>query len=232
VKKNVIRGNPDPENISTSYVERFNLSSRMQMRRCTRLTNGFSKKLENHEAAVSLWVCFYNFCCVHETLRCTPAMELGVTDHIWTIGELVAGSAQRRRSLKARTAQTDQHASVRLPADQATGDSGWKTSEAAIGMLTLKGVATYVLILRNPTDRDKALARLGACFKDFKEIAPNAWIIKASLGSENISRTLFPRDESGKPDVLHITFLTSSWWGYHNKQIWEWLSLPAKEADG
>lgn len=90
VTKDVIRGNPDPENISTSYVERFNLSSRMQMRRCTRLTNGFSKKLENHEAAVSLWVCFYNFCRVHETLRCTPAMELGVTDHIWTIGELVA----------------------------------------------------------------------------------------------------------------------------------------------
>ncbi len=71
-------------------MERFNLSSRMQMRRFTRLTNGFSKKLENHEAAVSLWVCFYNFCRVHETIRCTPAMELGVTDHIWTIGELVA----------------------------------------------------------------------------------------------------------------------------------------------
>lgn len=90
VSKDVIRGNPDPENISTSYVERFNLSSRMQIRRFTRLINGFSKKLENHEAAVFLWACFYNFCRVHETLRCTPAMELGVTDHIWTIGELVA----------------------------------------------------------------------------------------------------------------------------------------------
>jgi len=60
------------------------------MRRFTRLTNGFSKKLENHEAAVSLGVCFYSFCRVHETIRCTPGMELGVTDHIWTIGELVA----------------------------------------------------------------------------------------------------------------------------------------------
>jgi len=79
----------DPEKISTSYVERFNLSSRMQMRRCTRLTNGFSKKLENHRAAVALWVSFYNLCRVHETLRCTPAMALGVTDHIWTIAELV-----------------------------------------------------------------------------------------------------------------------------------------------
>jgi hypothetical protein len=90
VERTVIRGNPDPELISTSYVERFNLSSRMQMRRFTRLTNGFSKKLENQEAAVSLCVCFYNFCRVHETLRCTPAMALGVTDHIWTVGELIA----------------------------------------------------------------------------------------------------------------------------------------------
>ncbi|MDO8433668.1 MAG: hypothetical protein Q7S58_14785 [Candidatus Binatus sp.] len=89
VEKTTIRGLPDPEKISTSYVERFNLSSRMQMRRCTRLTNGFSKKLESHRAAISLWVSFYNLCRVHESLRCTPAMALGTTDHIWTIGELV-----------------------------------------------------------------------------------------------------------------------------------------------
>ncbi|MGO9265738.1 MAG: hypothetical protein ACLQBA_12790 [Candidatus Binataceae bacterium] len=82
VDRTVIRGNPKSENISTSYVERFNLSSRMQMRRFTRLTNGFSKKLESHAAAVALWVSFYNLCRVHETLRCTPAMALGVTDHI------------------------------------------------------------------------------------------------------------------------------------------------------
>jgi hypothetical protein len=85
----MIRGMPDSEKISTSYVERFNLSSRMQMRRCTRLTNGLSKKLENHRAAVALWVSFYNLCRVHEALRCTPAMALGVADHIWTIGELI-----------------------------------------------------------------------------------------------------------------------------------------------
>jgi IS1 family transposase len=89
IDKTVIRGIPDSEKISTSYVERFNLSSRMQMRRCTRLTNAYSKKLENHRAAVALWIAFYNLCRVHETLRCTPAMALGVTDHIWTIGELV-----------------------------------------------------------------------------------------------------------------------------------------------
>jgi hypothetical protein len=61
----------------------------MQMRRFTRLSNGFSKKLDSHRAAVALWVSFYNLCRVHETLRCTPAMALGVSDHIWTIGELV-----------------------------------------------------------------------------------------------------------------------------------------------
>lgn len=90
IDKTVIRGTPDSDKISTSYVERFNLSSRMQMRRFTRLTNAHSKRLDNHRAAVSLWVCFYNLCRVHETLRCTPAMQLGVTDHIWTIGELVS----------------------------------------------------------------------------------------------------------------------------------------------
>ena len=78
-----------PKHISTSYVERQNLTLRMQQRRFTRLTNGFSKKLENHRAAVSLYVAHYNFCRVHEALRITPAMALGVTDHIWTIGELI-----------------------------------------------------------------------------------------------------------------------------------------------
>jgi IS1 family transposase len=87
VTKRVVFG--DPRRISTSYVERQNLTMRMQQRRFTRLTNGFSKKMENHCAAVALYVSHYNFCRVHETLRVTPAMQLGVTDHIWTIGELV-----------------------------------------------------------------------------------------------------------------------------------------------
>lgn len=78
-----------PKHISTSYVERQNLTLRMQQRRFTRLTNAFSKKLENHEAAVALYVCWFNLCRVHEALRVTPAMQLGVTDHIWSIGELV-----------------------------------------------------------------------------------------------------------------------------------------------
>jgi IS1 family transposase len=94
VETTVIRGRPDPYLVSTSYVERFNLSSRMQMRRCARLTNAYSKKLTNHRAAVALWIAFYNLCRVHETLRCTPAMALGVTDHIWTIAELVRAALE------------------------------------------------------------------------------------------------------------------------------------------
>jgi IS1 family transposase len=89
VRKAVIVGGPDRKKISTSFVERSNLTIRMQCRRLTRLTNAFSKKLENHAAAVALFVAHYNICRVHETLRVTPAMQLGVTDHIWTIGELL-----------------------------------------------------------------------------------------------------------------------------------------------
>jgi len=74
---------------STSHVERTNLSVRMSMRRFTRLTNGYSKKVENHEAAVALFVAHYNLCRVHETLRMTPAMALGLTDRPWSIGELI-----------------------------------------------------------------------------------------------------------------------------------------------
>ena len=87
-------GRPKREYISTSHVERSNLTLRMQQRRFTRLTNGFSKKLENHQAAVSLYVAHYNLCRVHETLRMTPAMALGVTDHIWEIGELVEAALE------------------------------------------------------------------------------------------------------------------------------------------
>lgn len=86
----VISGNPDSRHISTSFVERQNLTMRMQMRRFTRLTNGFSKKVENHEAAIALHYMHYNFCRVHQTLRVTPAMEAGLSNHIWTVEELCA----------------------------------------------------------------------------------------------------------------------------------------------
>jgi IS1 family transposase len=89
VLRTVVSGNPDPELISTSYVERQNLTMRMQSRRFTRLTNAFSKKLRNHKAAVALYVAHYNLCRVHEALRITPAMALGVADRVWSIGELV-----------------------------------------------------------------------------------------------------------------------------------------------
>ncbi len=86
----VIKGNPNPKHISTSYVERQNLTMRMAMRRFTSLTNGFSKKLANHEAAVALHFMHYNFCRVHQTLRVTPAMEAGIADRVWSLEEIVA----------------------------------------------------------------------------------------------------------------------------------------------
>lgn len=92
VTREVVFGNIEEHEICTSHVERQNLSVRMACRRFTRLTNAFSKKLENHTAAVNLYVGHYNFCRVHEALRMTPAMALGVTDHIWPIDELVHGA--------------------------------------------------------------------------------------------------------------------------------------------
>ena len=81
----IVTGDPDPKHISTSYVERQNLTMRMSMRRFTRLTNAFSKKVENHAAAVALYFMYYNFGRVHQTLRVTPAMEAGLADHVWTL---------------------------------------------------------------------------------------------------------------------------------------------------
>jgi IS1 family transposase len=83
-------GDPDPKHISTSYVERQNLTMRMQMRRFTRLTNGFSKKIEMHAHAVALHFMHYNFCRIHGSLRITPAMAAGVSDRVWEIQDLVA----------------------------------------------------------------------------------------------------------------------------------------------
>jgi IS1 family transposase len=82
-------GTPDPERICTSIVERQNLTMRMSIRRLTRLTNGFSKKFENHWAALCLHFAYYNFCRVHKSLRVTPAMQAGIADHVWTIAELL-----------------------------------------------------------------------------------------------------------------------------------------------
>jgi len=83
-------GSPDYEHVSTSYVERQNLTMRMSMRRFTRLTNAHSKKLENHAAAIALYFAYYNFCRIHSTHRLTPAWEAGVADHIWSIEELAS----------------------------------------------------------------------------------------------------------------------------------------------
>ena len=83
-------GEPEQKHISTSYIERSNLTLRMSMRRFTRLTNAFSRKVENHAAMVALFFMYYNFARVHQSLRVTPAMAAGVSDHVWDIEEIVA----------------------------------------------------------------------------------------------------------------------------------------------
>jgi hypothetical protein len=87
-ERHVITGDPDPEHISTSYVERHNLSIRMGNRRFTRLTNAFSKTIENHCHMLALWMMYYNFARIHQTLRVTPAMEAGVADHVWSVEDI------------------------------------------------------------------------------------------------------------------------------------------------
>lgn len=87
-EQRIVTGNPDATKISTSYVEHQNLTMRMGMRRLTRLTNGFSKKVENLEHAVSLHFMHYNFARIHKTLRVTPAMEASISNHVWSIQEI------------------------------------------------------------------------------------------------------------------------------------------------
>jgi len=89
-RKAVISGNPEFKHVSTSYVERSNLSLRMGNRRFTRLTNAFSKKVENHEAMLAVFFFYYNFCRIHQTLRCTPAMEAGISSKVWELSDLVS----------------------------------------------------------------------------------------------------------------------------------------------
>jgi len=101
-KRSVVEGRPDPDHISTSYVERANLTMRMHMRRFTRLTNGFSKKIENHAHAVALHMMYYNFVRIHKTLRVTPAMAAGVTDRLWEIADIVELIENREEAPKPR----------------------------------------------------------------------------------------------------------------------------------
>ena len=89
-RKQRVEGNPDIAHVSTSYVERQNLTMRMSMRRFTRLTNAFSKKLDNHIHALALYFAFYNFCRIHKTLRVSPAMAAGITDTLWSLEDIVA----------------------------------------------------------------------------------------------------------------------------------------------
>lgn len=90
IRKRTVEGRPDAKHINTSHVERMNLSIRMQNRRFTRLTNAFSKKLDNHIHALALYFAFYNFCRIHKSLRMSPAMAAGITDRLWSLEDIVA----------------------------------------------------------------------------------------------------------------------------------------------
>jgi len=98
-KTQKITGNPDAAHISTSYAERANLTMRMSMRRFTRLTNAFSKKVDNHKAALALHFMHYNFARIHKTLRVTPAMEAGVADHVWSLAEIAQLTDNTNKSI-------------------------------------------------------------------------------------------------------------------------------------
>ena len=105
----VVSGSPDPDRVSTSHVERLNLTTRMSVRRFTRLTNAFSKKVQNHAAAVALHFAHYNFCRVHQGLSGqTPAMAAGVTDHVWSLDELIGllETAEATTTKRGRYAKT------------------------------------------------------------------------------------------------------------------------------
>ena len=112
-RKHSIKGKPDPRHVSTSFVERHNLTMRMSMRRFTRLTNAFSKKIENHFHAIALHVMFYNFVRIHKTLRVTPAMAAGLTDQLWEMKDIVAlidareGPPKKRGPYKSRQPGAD-----------------------------------------------------------------------------------------------------------------------------
>src|ERR1700730_11430951 len=109
-RKDTITGNPDPKHVSTGYTERHNLTMRMSMRRFTRLTNAFSKKVENHCHALALYFVYYNFVRRHQTLRVSPAMEAGISDRLWSMEDIVAlidaaeGEPKKRGPYKARQA--------------------------------------------------------------------------------------------------------------------------------
>src|SRR5436189_2407413 len=102
-RKDTITGNPGPKHVSRSYTERANLTMRMSMRRFTRLTNAFSKKLQNHEYMVALYALWYNFVRIHKTLRVTPAMAAGIADRLWSMEDVVAMMDARTAKVSRET---------------------------------------------------------------------------------------------------------------------------------
>lgn len=124
-ERKLITGSPDSKHISTSYVERQNLTMRMHMRRFTRLTNAFSKKLENHIAAVALHFMFYNFVRIHQTLRVTPAMAAGVSEKVWEIADIVRLVEGREKVEQAEKAERRFNSLSRMGPALGHGGSAW-----------------------------------------------------------------------------------------------------------
>jgi hypothetical protein len=116
IRKTRIEGSPDPKNISTSYAERRNLNMRMQMRRFTRLTTGYSKKIENHIHMVALYTVWYNWIRTHKAHRLTPAMAAGLTDKLWSVEDIVAlvDAAEARKARAVSETATTGGMTVRL----------------------------------------------------------------------------------------------------------------------
>ncbi|HYI64212.1 MAG TPA: helix-turn-helix domain-containing protein [Allosphingosinicella sp.] len=129
-RKRRVEGNPDIDHVSTSYVERANLTMRMHMRRFTRLTNAFSKKVENHAYAVALHMMYYNFVRIHKTLRVTPAMAAGVTDRLWEIGDIVKLIEDAEPATKSRGPYKKASA-IWIAAGEAAGRAPQRLGEAA-----------------------------------------------------------------------------------------------------
>ena len=130
VTKQRIEGKPDPKHVSTSYVERSNLTQRMHNRRFTRLTNGFSKKFENHAYSVALFAMYYNFVKYHSTLRMSPAMAAGVSKTLWEIGDIVklveaAEAKPAKRGPYKKSFLQNTLSEVNFPAPGGGGEPGW-----------------------------------------------------------------------------------------------------------
>jgi hypothetical protein len=171
----VVSGDPDPKHVSTSYVERHNLTMRMGMRRFTRLTNGFSKKIENHIAMVAIHAVYYNFARIHKTLRITPSMAAGLSDHVWSLEEIV----MMADSYAPAPAKRGPYKSLRVIAHMGKIPLGWSIMGTVMGAI---GFAYNLILLGaiiNGVDVGRRWVILGAVFCPRFIPLRNVWCVLA-----------------------------------------------------